>query len=89
MSGTASKRVRRDLRRAVGEEAVSIVDQHTAMLNAHQQLHQRHEQLLKANVEARDLLKSRIVALEARTWPARWARVVAAARVYLHRLRTH
>lgn len=33
MNGSAAKGIRRDLRRAMGQEAIAIVDEHTTALN--------------------------------------------------------
>lgn len=57
MSGTAEKKTRRSLRRAVGDAAIQRIDAHEQGLRAHAMSLQRLEKLCDVQRQAREALK--------------------------------
>ena len=76
MSATVVKANRRDLRRAVGEEAVQMVEAHEHGLRAHAASLTRHEQLHDLSLKAREALHKELHAeiqlLAETVFPSTW-----------------
>lgn len=87
MSASAEKATRRDLRRAVGEEAVGVIEMHEQGLRSHALSLKRHDRLITDVIEAGKALEAKVAALEAGTWSARLGRLGQRAHGWYQQIR--